>query len=163
ALALRERSEGDVNVRAALFHIAGDALGAIAVIIGGIAIALTHRAWIDPALSLFVAALIVAGVIRLMRDASDVLLESVPAGLNVDAVEARLRGIAGVCGVHDLHVWAIGSASYALSAHVLLDDRTISEAASVLREIDQCLKADFQIGHVTVQFECDNCPVVVGH
>ncbi len=99
ALALRERSEGDVNVRAALFHVFGDALGAIAVIAGGIAIAMTHLAWIDPALSLFVAALIVVGVFRLMRDDSDVLLESVPAGLDVDAVEARLRNIAGVCGV----------------------------------------------------------------
>ena len=95
ALALRERSHGDVNVRAALFHVFGDALGAIAVIAGGIAIAMTHRAWIDPALSLFVAALIVVGVFRLMRDASNVLLESVPSGLDVDAVEARLRGIDG--------------------------------------------------------------------
>lgn len=163
ALALRQRGERDVNVRAALFHVLGDALGAIAVIIGGIAIALTHRAWIDPALSLLVAAMIVAGVFRLMREAADVLLESVPAGLDPDAVEARLRRIAGVGGVHDLHVWSIGSSSYALSAHVLLEDRRISEAASVLREIDECLKHDFRIGHVTVQFECDDCPVVVAH
>jgi cobalt-zinc-cadmium efflux system protein len=163
AIALRQRSERDVNVRAALFHVLGDALGAIAVIAGGIAIALTHRAWIDPALSLFVAALIVAGVFRLMREATDVLLESVPAGVDPAAIEKRLQCIAGVCGVHDLHVWSIGSASYALSAHVQLDDRRISEAASVLREIDECLKRDFRIGHVTVQFECDNCPVIVGH
>jgi cobalt-zinc-cadmium efflux system protein len=163
ALALRERGERDVNVRAALFHVLGDALGAIAVVIGGIAIALTHRAWIDPALSLLVAAMIVAGVFRLMREAADVLLESVPPGLDPDAVEARLRRIAGVGGVHDLHVWSIGSSSYALSAHVLLEDRRISEAAAILREIDECLKRDFRIGHVTVQFECDNCPVVVAH
>jgi cobalt-zinc-cadmium efflux system protein len=163
ALALRERGERDINVRAALFHVLGDALGAIAVVIGGIAIALTHRAWIDPALSLFVAALIVVGVFRIMRDATNVLLESVPAGLDASAVEARLCCVPGVIGVHDLHVWSIGSASYALSAHVLLDDRQISEAASVLREIDQCLKRDFRIGHVTVQFECDNCPIVVAH
>jgi cobalt-zinc-cadmium efflux system protein len=163
AIALRQRSERDVKVRAALFHVLGDALGAIAVIAGGIAIALTHRAWIDPALSLFVAALIVAGVFRLMREATDVLLESVPAGVDPSAIEKRLRCVAGVCGVHDLHVWSIGSASYALSAHVQLDDRRISEATSVLREIDECLKRDFRIGHVTIQFECDNCPVIVAH
>jgi cobalt-zinc-cadmium efflux system protein len=158
AIALRQRSERDVNVRAALFHVLGDALGAIAVIAGGIAIAFTH-----PALSLFVAALIVAGVFRLMREATDVLLESVPAGVDPGAIEKRLRCVAGVCGVHDLHVWSIGSASYALSAHVQLDDRRISEATSVLREIDECLKRDFRIGHVTVQFECDDCPVIVAH
>ena len=153
----------DLNVRAALFHVLGDALGAVAVVIGGIAIALTHRAWIDPALSLFVAAIIVVGVGRVMRDATSVLLESVPAGLDCADVARRLEGIAGVTGVHDLHVWSIASGSHALSAHVLLDDRRLSEAAEVMRAIDACLQARFGISHSTIQFECESCPVVVRH
>ncbi len=153
----------DLNVRAALFHVLGDALGAVAVVIGGVAIALTHRAWIDPALSLFVAAIIVVGVGRVMRDATSVLLESVPPGLDCAEVERRLEGIAGVTGVHDLHVWSIASGSHALSAHVLLDDRRLSEAAEVMRAIDACLQARFGISHSTIQFECESCPVVVRH
>jgi cobalt-zinc-cadmium efflux system protein len=157
------RTKRDLNVRAALFHVLGDALGAIAVIIGGIAIALTHQAWIDPALSIFVAVIIVAGVLRVMRDATSVLLESTPRGLDDREVTKHIAEISGVTGVHDLHVWSIGSGSHALSAHVLLDDRRLSEANAVLREIDDCLRTHFDIAHVTIQFECESCPVVVDH
>lgn len=162
-LLLRNDGKRDLNVRAALFHVAGDALGASAVILGGLAIAVTHRAWIDPLLSLFVAAIIVIGIVRVLRDATDVLLESVPGDVDSGNLEQRLSKIPGVAGVHDLHVWSIGSGSRALSAHVLLDDRRLSEAADVLRAITACAKADFSIAHVTVQFECERCPVAVGH
>jgi cobalt-zinc-cadmium efflux system protein len=163
ALSLRAQGKTDLNVRAALFHIIGDALGAVAVIFGGIAIALTHLAWIDPLLSLFVAAIIVVGVARLLRDATNVLLESVPGDVDsVDLVQ-HLKKIGGVTGVHDLHVWSIGSGSHALSAHVSLDDRRLSEATEVLRQIDDCAKERFGIDHVTIQFECERCPVAVRH
>jgi cobalt-zinc-cadmium efflux system protein len=160
---LHRQSQSDLNVRAALFHVLGDAIGALAVIVGGIVIALTHRAWIDPALSLFVAAIIVVGVFRVIRDATNVLLESVPAGVDSADLIAHVKEIGGVAGVHDLHVWSIGSGSHALSAHVTLDDRRLSEATDVLREIDRCLQTHFNIAHVTIQFECENCPVVVRH
>jgi cobalt-zinc-cadmium efflux system protein len=160
---LRADGKADLNVRAALFHVFGDALGGAAVIIGGIAIGLTHRAWIDPLLALFVAAIIVVGVVRVLRDATDVLLESVPADVDAGTLAAHVTRIPGVVGVHDLHVWSIGSGSRALSAHVLLDDRRLSEAAHVLRDIDECVKDHFGIAHVTIQFECDNCPIPVQH
>ncbi len=162
-LMLRGEGKRDLNVRAALFHVLGDALGALVVIVGGIAIALWHYAWIDPLLSLFVAAIIVVGVARVMRDATDVLLESVPADVDAAALTRQVEAIPGVAGVHDLHVWSIGSGSRALSAHVLLDDRRLSEAADVQREIDGCLRTHFGVDHVTIQFECETCPVVVRH
>lgn len=162
-LSLRHEGHRDLNVRAALFHIVGDALGAIAVILGGVAIAITHAAWIDPMLSLLVAAIIVVGVVRVMRDATGVLLESVPREVDAAELNEHLEGVSGVAGVHDLHVWSIGSGSHALSAHVLLDDRRLSEAADVLREIDACAREHFGIGHVTIQFECESCPIPVRH
>src|SRR5580700_6165537 len=118
-VSLRAPGKRDMNVRAALFHVFGDALGALAVIAGGIAIALTHFAWIDPLLSLFVAAIIVVGIARVLRDATDVLLESVPGDVDSAILERHISKIGGVTGVHDLHVWSIGSGSHALSAHVL--------------------------------------------
>jgi cobalt-zinc-cadmium efflux system protein len=161
--AVLRRSRRDLNVRAALFHVLGDALGAVAVIAGGVFIGFTHAVWIDPALSLFVAAIIVVGVVRVMRDATSVLLESFPRDVDEDRLTRHIVRVGGVTGVHDLHVWSISSGSHALSAHVLLDDRRLSEAANVLREIDGCLKQHFGIAHVTIQFECDRCPVVVDH
>ena len=163
ALLLRADGKRDLNVRAVLFHVFGDALGGAAVILGGVAIAVTRAAWIDPLLSLFVAGIIVVGVIRVLRDATDVLLESVPGDVDAQNLARHLEKIAGVCGVHDLHVWSIGSGSRALSAHVLLDDRRLSEAADVLREITECAQEHFSIAHVTIQFECDSCPIPLRH
>jgi cobalt-zinc-cadmium efflux system protein len=157
ALLLMRDRKANLNVQAALFHVGGDALGALAVIIGGAAIAATGATWIDPALSLFVAAIIVVGVLRVLRDATDVLLESAPRGMSLDDVRASLAPLAGIVAIHDLHVWTIGTGDRALSAHVLVDDRRVSEATAIAREIDATLRARFDITHVTLQFECENC------
>lgn len=149
--------KNNLNIQAALFHVAGDALGALAVIVGGALIAVTNAVWIDPALSLFVAAIIIVGVFRVVRDAADVLLEGVPRHLDVDDVRDAMSDVEGIAAVHDLHVWTIGSGTPALSAHVLMDDRRVSEATAVMRTIDAMVRERFGITHVTLQFECENC------
>ena len=148
---------GNLNTRAAILHVGGDALGALAVIVGGILIELTGLARIDPILSLLVAALIIAGIAGIVREATDVLLESAPGHAAVPAVRTRIGRVDGVVDVHDLHVWTIGSGSHALSAHVVLDDRKLSEASAILRSIDAAMRADFEIAHSTIQFECESC------
>jgi len=156
-LSLRVQSREDLNVRAALYHVAGDALGAFAVIVGGIVIARTGAAWLDPALSLLVAGIIVVGVVRVLADTTGVLLEAVPSGLDVAAVRRSLQQLHGVAEVHDLHVWTIGGGSRALSAHVLIADRQVSEATAILKAIDAEMRSRYAITHVTVQFECESC------
>ncbi|HVA26734.1 MAG TPA: cation diffusion facilitator family transporter [Candidatus Baltobacteraceae bacterium] len=156
-LTLAHDHSRNLNVRAALFHVVGDALGALAVIVGGAIILFTHQAWIDPLLSLFVAGIIIVGVVRVLRDAADVLLESTPPDIDSADVERRIGDIDGVAGVHDLHVWAIGSDSRALSAHVLLDDRRISEGAKVLARLRDVVLERYAINHVTVQLEAEHC------
>jgi len=156
-LVLLRGAANDLNTRAALVHVAGDALGAIVVVAGGALILFTHQAWIDPLLSLVVGAIIIAGVVAIFRSAAHVLLESAPAHAEIPIVRDRLRRFAGVVDVHDLHVWTIGSGSHVLSAHVVLEDKRISEASAVLRDIDAAMRSDFAIGHVTVQFECETC------
>lgn len=156
-LMLARDHHANLNLRAAVLHIAGDALGAIAVIVGGVVIAFTRTAWIDPLLSLLVAGIIVAGVFGIVREATEVLLESAPGHVDVPSVGGRIREVDGVVDVHDLHVWTIGSGSHALSAHVLLDDRKLSEASIILRSIDGAMREDFDITHITVQFECETC------
>jgi cobalt-zinc-cadmium efflux system protein len=147
----------NINVKAALFHVGSDAIGAFAVVIGGIVVLATHTAWIDPALSLLVAAIIVVGVVRIVREACDVLLESAPDHAQVSDVAESIRALAGVVDVHDLHVWTIGPRTHALSAHVELADAKISEASLLLRAIEATLREKFDVTHVTVQFECENC------
>jgi cobalt-zinc-cadmium efflux system protein len=155
-LLLKGASE-NLNTRAALMHIGGDALGGVAVVIGGLVIAATGAAWVDPALSLFVSAIILFGVVNVVRDATHVLLESVPDDTPLPRVRDAIRNCEGVVDVHDLHVWTIGSGNHALSAHVVLDDRRISEATAVLTRVTAAMHDDFHIAHVTVQFECESC------
>jgi cobalt-zinc-cadmium efflux system protein len=157
ALLLRGHGTNDLNFRAALYHVMGDALGALAVIVGGAVIALTNATWIDPALSIFVAIIIVIGVLRVIRDAADVLLEAVPSGLHVAEVRDAIANLEGTVAVHDLHVWTIGSGALALSAHVLVEDRRVSEATAIARSIDTLVRERFGITHVTLQFECESC------
>ena len=150
-------SHDDLNVRAALFHVISDAAGALAIGIGGLVLTATGAAWIDPMLSLLVAALILIGVVRIVREAADVLLESVPSHMSMPAVRTRMRATTGVVDVHDLHVWTIGSGSHVLTAHVLLEDKRISEASTILRALEHDLHDAFAIHHVTIQFECESC------
>ena len=147
----------DLNERAAFAHILSDIAGTLAIALGGVALTITGAAWIDPALSLLVAGLIVYGVIGIVREAANVLLESAPDHATIPAVRERMRAISGVVDVHDLHVWTIGSGSHVLTAHVLLADKRISEASAILRDLERELHDAFHIDHVTIQFECDSC------
>jgi cobalt-zinc-cadmium efflux system protein len=156
-LLLTNDGKHDMNVRAALYHIGGDTVGAVAVIIGGAIIAFTRAAWIDPALSLLVALVIVAGVWRVLADAAEVLLEGVPRGVDARNVARDIRAIEGVVAVHDLHVWTIGGENRALSAHVQIDDRSVSEASSILRAVNERMAAAYGISHATLQLECESC------
>jgi len=154
---LARSARADLNVKAALLHVGADALGACSVAAGGLLVLATHAAWIDPAVSLFVASIIVVSVAGIVREAASVLLESAPEQAAVPVVRERLSALPGVVDVHDLHVWTIGRGSHVLSAHVLLADKRISEASNVLREIESRARSEFGIDHVTVQFECERC------
>lgn len=157
ASTLSHHAKENLNIRAALYHIFGDVLGAASVVAGGVIISLTHVTWIDPLLTLLIAGIIVSGVIRVLRDAADEVLESVPRGIRIADVDDELRAVPGVVGLHDLHMWSIGTAERALSAHVLLDDRRISEATAILREMEDLLRTRYAVTHVTLQFECESC------
>ena len=154
---VRSNAHDDLNAKAALAHIVSDIAGTLAIAIGGIALSLTGAAWIDPLLSLAVAALIAFGVIGIVREAANVLLESAPDHATIPAVRERMRATAGVVDVHDLHVWTIGSGSHVLTAHVLLADKRISEASAILRALEHELHETYGIHHVTIQFECESC------
>jgi cobalt-zinc-cadmium efflux system protein len=154
---LMRAGSNSLNMRAAMLHIGGDALGGAAVVIGGLVILATGASWIDPALSLFVSAIILVGIVNVSREATMVLLESVPDHARLPLVRESIRKCDGVVDVHDLHVWTIGSGSYALSAHVVLDDRRLSEATAVLNRITTAMHDEFGIAHPTIQFECESC------
>ena len=156
------RCSQDVNVRSVFIHMLGDTLSTAAVIVGGAAILFTGMTWIDPALSLGIAALILWSSLAIVRETLNILLEGTPRGLSLGQIRSTLEGIEGVEDVHDLHVWSLGSQTHALASHVTIADIPPSESARILEQINGRLRDRFHILHTTIQFEHVECEVVHG-
>jgi cobalt-zinc-cadmium efflux system protein len=156
------RAGGDVNIRSALIHEVGDTLSTAAVIIGGWAILLTGKYWIDSALSFGIGALILWSSFGILRETMNILLEGTPRGLKLERVEAAIRKVEGVNDVHDLHIWSIGSESRALSCHISIADIPPSVSERILRDVKEVLHHDFRVVHTTIQFEHVECEVAHG-
>ncbi len=153
----RSGSGADVNLRSVLVHMAGDTLSTAAVIVGGLAIRLTGAEWIDPALSLAIALLILWSSISIARETLNILLEGTPRGMELPAIRAALAGIDGVEDVHDLHVWSLGSQTHALATHLRIADIPLSESNAILNRVKAAMKERFRILHTTIQFENTGC------
>jgi cobalt-zinc-cadmium efflux system protein len=156
------RAAHDVNIRSAFIHQLGDTLSTAAVIVGGLAILLTGRHWVDPALSIGIACLILWSSLGIIRETLNILLEGTPRGMSVQGIVTSLSAIAGVNDVHDVHVWSLGSDSHALSCHVRIDDMPLSESEAILRKVTDLLARDFHIHHTTIQFENALCTIPHG-
>lgn len=152
-----QHGKSDLNVRAAWIHMAGDAVGSAAIIAGAIVIHYTGWLRIDPILSIAIAALIIWTARDIIKESLNILLEGLPAGLELRQVAGAMREVNGVIEVHDLHIWTIGSNAHALSCHVLIDDMPPSASEAILHRINHVLYDRFQIDHTTVQFEHTRC------
>jgi len=143
------RGSHDLNLRGAFLHMLADALVSAGVVVAG-ALTLGYGwSWIDPVASLLIAAVIVVGTWSLLRQSLHLMVDGVPAHLNLVEVRECLQGLPGVGAVHDLHVWAMGTSEVALTAHLVMpaapaDDAFLNAAAQTLRE-------RFGIAHVTLQ------------
>ena len=155
-IALHRGQKNDINIRAAFVHMLGDAVGAVAIIAGAIAIRYTGWTYVDPALSIALAALIVYTAWDIIRESLNILLEGLPRGIELNRVAGAMSEVEGVLDVHDLHIWSLGSSTHALSCHVLIEDMPPSESDCILKDIRHTL-AHFQIHHTTVQFEHVPC------
>lgn len=160
--ALLWRVAHDVNIRSVFLHMLGDTLSTAAVIVGGFAILLTGQNWIDPALSLLIAALILWTSLAIVKETLNILLEGTPRGLSIPQIRLRMQAIEGVLDVHDLHVWSLGSQTNALACHVTIADIPPSESARILAEINSTLRDEFRVHHTTIQFENAECEIAHG-
>ena len=147
-----------LNIRAAFLHVAGDIGASVGVVIAGVVILLTGWLYIDPILSLAIAALIAYGAWGIVRETVNLLMEGTPQEIDVAAVEEEIAATPHVRSAHDLHVWALSSESTALSVHIVVDDSPLSDAEHMVRDLEQRLCDKFAIGHTTIQVEnCHPC------
>ncbi|WP_260736082.1 cation diffusion facilitator family transporter [Tunturiibacter lichenicola] len=156
------RFSGDVNIRSTFLHMLGDTLSTAAVIVGGAAILFTGLTWIDPALSILIAGMILWSSVGIVRETLNILLEGTPRNLQLGEVREAMAAVNGVLNVHDLHVWSLGSKSHALASHVTIAEMPMSECGSILTDINCALRERFHITHTTIQFETTGCETTHG-
>jgi cobalt-zinc-cadmium efflux system protein len=152
SLLLLRRGQGEsLNIRGAFLEVLSDFLGAAAVIVAAVVIAVTGWERADPIASLLIGVLIIPRTWQLLREAGDVLLEGTPKDVDLDDVRRHMLETSGVVDVHDLHAWTITSGVNVLSAHVVVSSS--EEGGRVLDQLGGCLADHFDIEHSTFQIE----------
>ena len=157
------RGRRDLNLRSLLLHNFGDAISNIGILAGAIVIRFTGAQWLDPAIGVAIAALVVWSTNGLLREAGNILLEGLPKGIRLESVARSILSIKGVQEVHDIHIWTIGTDLHALSCHVRIPDMHMDESEKILKSILERLDADFHITHTTIQFERAGLPQDAGY
>ncbi|MCA9855715.1 MAG: cation transporter [Dehalococcoidia bacterium] len=156
---LLHRAEGEsLNMRGAFLHMLLDGAGSVGAVLAGVAVLGFGATWADPAISIGIAALVLLPAWWLIRDATNVLLEGTPRGVDLDAVRAVLMRHPTVEEVHHLHVWNLASDTKALSAHLVLRGALDLHAAErVVQTVKDSIADELGMTHVTLEAECHGC------
>ncbi len=155
---LRGSSKTSLNIRAAFWHVIGDTLSSVGVIVAALVLYFTGWQFADAVVAILIGCIIMWGAVRLVRESVEILMEAVPAHINVETVVDRLKGVPGVEDIHDIHIWTITSGVHALSAHVVIEDQMVSKSTEIVETINSLMSAKFDISHTTIQLECESCP-----
>jgi cobalt-zinc-cadmium efflux system protein len=150
-----------LNVHGAWLHVLSDALGSVGAIVAAVLVRQLGWHWADPAASVLIGLLVVYSAWALIRSTARVLMQAVPAHIDIEAVHEALAAIPGVVDVHDLHVWSVTSGRDVLSAHLTTDAEV--DRDRMMAEVQTCLRVRFDLRHSTIQLEvdpalCDPCP-----
>jgi cobalt-zinc-cadmium efflux system protein len=154
---LKHGAEHDLNLKSAYVHMLGDAASAVGVVIAGIVIHFTQSTLADPIASLLIAFLILGSSWGILKEALQVLMEGVPAGMSITKIEEGVRQVPGVVDVHHFHVWSVSSGRHACSGHIIVAEQSLQSAQKIVTLVSEKLEHDFGIGHITIQMEVGNC------
>ena len=133
----------------------GDALSAAGVVVAGVIIGLKGPVIADPLVSILISAMIFYGSWSVLKESLGVLLEAVPAGMDMAEVETAIRSVPGVSDAHDLHVWTIGPGVIACSCHIVVAEQSIRDGQQVRAAVEAELQKRFHINHSTLQVEVE--------
>jgi cobalt-zinc-cadmium efflux system protein len=156
------RGRRDLNVRAIFVHNLGDALSNVGILAGALLIRAMGAQWLDPLLGAMIGALVLWSSIGILREASHILLEGLPRGMELPNVARVILAAPGVQEVHDIHVWTLGTDLHALSCHICIPDMHMEQSEQLLHDIRKRLADEFHITHTTIQFERAGLPKDTG-
>ena len=151
ALLFMRGAHEDLNIKGAFLHLLGDALIAIGVVIAGVVILYTGWMWLDPLVGLLIVLIILIGTWGLLRDSVRLILDAIPRHIDVHGIEEFLQNTPGVVAVHDLHIWGLSTKEAALTAHLVMPEKQLTDEDH--EKINVILKQKFRIDHVTIQVE----------
>lgn len=147
---LSHGKEGSLNLKSAYLEVWSDMLGSLGVIIAALLIRFTHQTWIDSLVAVLIGLWVLPRTWVLLKEAINILLEGVPAGVDIKQIESAIQSIPEVQEVHDLHVWATTNSKINLTAHLI---STIGNEARIRAEVQEVLATQFNITHTTLQIE----------
>jgi cobalt-zinc-cadmium efflux system protein len=151
---LKGEARHNLNIRGAFYEVLSDTLASVAVIVAAVIILTTGWYYADPLFSVVIALFILPRTWNLLQESVDVLLEATPRDIDPAQVVELIKAQPRVTDVHELHIWALASQNYALSAHVVFDHCNMEEGNSIANRIKQALNDQFMIRHATLEVEC---------
>ena len=155
---LKAHAHEDLNIRAAYIHLFSDFLSSIAVIIGALAILISKAYWIDPALTILIGVYVLKEGYKIIEESTHILMQHVPKGINLRAIQEQIEGIDGVKDIHHAHLWAVTERDIHFEAHINVSrDMPVSETCVLVEQVEDALKKHFAITHVTLQIEFNSC------
>jgi cobalt-zinc-cadmium efflux system protein len=157
-LLLHGDSKRNINVKAAYLHLFGDTLSSVAVIIGGILIYFFDLYWVDPIITILIGIYIIKETWTILKQTIDILMQSSPAGLDLEQIRHDLEQISEIENIHHVHIWNMDDISVHFECHVdLFENSRVSETDIVYDKIEKVLKEKHHISHLTIQFEHHKC------
>lgn len=156
-LLLKRDSANSINIRSSYMHLLSDSVSSVAVILGGLAIALWNVSWVDPLLTILIGLYIIKESYDILGEAIHVLMEGAPPEISLDTIKKEVENIFEVEDIHHIHIWTVGDNDIHLEAHVNISDMKVSESDQLRIKIEQLLESKFGIHHITLQFECNKC------
>ncbi|QGY42905.1 cation diffusion facilitator family transporter [Maribellus comscasis] len=155
-LILEKEKNKSINIKAAYLHLLGDALTSLAVILGAVLIWFYEIYWIDPVVTILISIYLFVHTIKLLKESVTILMQMAPADLHIDEIEKRLMELNDLKDVHHIHLWNLTDKLIHFECHIILkDDIKVSETNKLFRNVQRMLHDEFDIEHVTIQFEYD--------
>ncbi len=151
------KNRKDLNMRSAFIDMSFDALSSLGAMIAGLVIWLTGITWVDSAIGLVIAALLVYNTLKILREAVQILLEGTPKDLDITAITQAITDTEKVLSVDDMHVWAIRSGYNALSCHIAIDETDLKDSRNIVETVKAKLRKDYDIQHATIEVELEDC------
>ncbi len=154
---LHRDAQHSLNIKSAYLHLLSDAISSVGVLLGGLAILFWRIYWVDPVLTILINLYILKESYQILVRAVHILMEGTPPDISLEAIRDAVEALPDVQDIHHIHVWMVGENDIHLEAHVNVKDMKISESEYLRQKIERELQEHFQIRHITLQFECNQC------